>query len=804
RSMKISLSWLKDYVDFDWSVPELCDKLTMAGIEFEGLEVRGANIPHVVTAEILSSVQHPNADRLSVCQVVTGGPETKRQIVCGAKNYRVGDRVPLALPGAVMPGGFAIKESKLRGELSQGMMCSTKELGLAEDAEGLLILPKDTPLGVPISDLFPPETIIEVEVTPNRPDLLSHIGIARELLALGARNLRYPDAGIPGNLGTPATARFSVTNETGEDCPAYAGAYAEGVTVAPSPDWLRKRIESIGLRPVNNVVDITNFVLHECGHPLHAFDFARLSGGKIVIRHAREGETIRALDGRDYTLSPGMPVIADAQNAVAIAGIMGGELSGVTAQTHAILLESAVFRPTLIRKTSRALSLSSDSSYRFERGVDPVNAAWAIRRAAHLLAQVTGARFASGTVETGSTASCSRPVTLRIPRLNRVLGTNLTADEVSTILQNLAIAVTPSGDTLETTPPSYRNDLRQEIDLVEEIARIHGLDRIPARYGLSLSPASRADAHQVRLTQLRHILNGLGATEISTHKIVPEPVEQVNRTLQSAETVRLLNPLASDHTVMRSGLAGNMLAALRLNVTRKNPDLCLFETGKVFALQAGCPSERLHLCVAITGNQLSQEWNQTARACDFSDLKGLLSALLEHMGAGELILEKPAHNAAEPVLELAAEIRLHGRVIGQCGVVSYEALRQFDLPAATFLAEFDLAGILEMSPHTQATTELPRFPAVERDMALIVGKSITHADILNAAHKEKNILLENIHLFDIFEDAKGERVPTGSKSMAYRFTYRSLEKTLTDQEVNSAHDRLKTQIAQAVGGSLRE
>ncbi|MDZ4742038.1 MAG: phenylalanine--tRNA ligase subunit beta [Verrucomicrobiota bacterium] len=804
--MKISVQWLKDYVDFDWSADELADKLTVAGIEVEGIEVRGANFDHVVVAEILESNKHPNADKLSVCKVTTDGTTTK-QIVCGAKNYRVGDRIPLAQPGAILPGGFAIKESKLRGELSQGMMCSAKELGLAADADGLLILPKDTPLGIPISEVFPTDTIFEVEITPNRPDLLSHFGLARELVALGARNLRPPEINFVESE-EPVDGFLKIENSVQIDCPLYIGRVAQGAKVAPSPEWMRRRLEAIGVRSINNVVDITNFVLHELGQPLHAFDGQKLKGGKIIIRHARKGEKILALDGKEYALEDGMTVIADETDPTAIAGVMGGEKTGVDDSTSHIVLESAIFSPSKVRRTSRHLTLGSDSSYRFERGIDPEGVDFASRRATSLLAQIAGAKIFRGKIELRSTTLVpARQIELRASRVRKLLGCEIPSEKIQSILRTLHLCVAEGAapETWAVTVPSFRRDLIKEIDLIEEISRILGLDDIPSILRATVPTISMADKAAGQVNKLRRSLNGVGLSEILTHKLIDEKLESVNHAACGLNSIKLLNPLSADQNTLRSSLIGNLLQTLALNRAHQNHSLALFEAGKVFLEFEDKLHERLHLSLGLCGIKHAKSWMAAEESYTFFDLKAVVEAIGTAFGLGTLEFRKLSlTNSQEKVFELVAETYAHKKRLGFISILSYDIRKSFGLPEATFVGELDLTHLLIPSEQRPQVTAPAKFPASTRDVALLVPQTITNQQIIHAFQKHAPNLLERIELFDIFTDNTGQKLPADKKSMAYSLTYRSLDKTLTDQEINQAHDQLRNKAAADVGATFRE
>ncbi|HEX5176231.1 MAG TPA: phenylalanine--tRNA ligase subunit beta, partial [Chthoniobacteraceae bacterium] len=543
--MKFSLNWLGEFVELPDEVERLTELLTLAGVEIEGIENRGANFEHVVVARITASAQHPNADRLSVCQVDDGSGQT-RQIVCGAKNYKVGDKVALALAGAILPNDFKIKASKLRGVESQGMLCSAKELGIGEDAGGLLILPPEAKIGAPIGGLFPNDIILNVEITPNRADLLSHYGLAREIAALTKKPLRELKIAEPLAV-TGAAVQISAPRE----CPFYSARRIENITVGASPDWLRAKLEAVGLRSINNIVDVTNFVMLELGQPLHAFDAARLQRG-INVRLARPNEQFLALDGRTYNLTPKNLLITDGERAVAIGGVMGGEDTGVTDTTRNLLLESAYFLPSSVRRTARELNLPSDASYRFERGVDPGMVLRASERAVQLIREIAGGEPANETITAGMLPAPPPGFALRYARCNEVLGASVAPEEADRILEGFGLQ--KLGATSEQSSwriPSYRSDLRREVDLIEEIVRVFGINRIAGVDRSRFTPVSTADHRYNFEMQLRQRLVARGFSEVRTSVLVGR------QTLGSgfaSGAVELRNPLSEDHVALRPSL----------------------------------------------------------------------------------------------------------------------------------------------------------------------------------------------------------------------------------------------------------
>jgi len=798
--MKVSLNWLRELVDLPPTVPGLVDLLTLAGVEVESVETLGVNIPNVVVAQIRESVQHPNADRLSVCQV-DDGTGTSRQIVCGAKNYKVGDKVPLALPGAVLGPDFKIKVGKLRGVESNGMLCSAEELGLPKGEDGLLILSPDAKVGAPLADLFPGDTVLDLEITPNRPDLLSHVGIAREIAALSGKDFRMPDfpKAVEGFMAS------AVDVETAE-CELYTALEISNIKVGPSPEWLRRKLEAVGLRPINNIVDITNYVMLELGQPLHAFDADKLQGD-IRVRYGREGEEFLALDGRSYRLTPQQIVIADEQKALAIGGVMGGEDSGVTEATQNILLESAHFDGANIRRTSRALGLSSDSSYRFERGVDVVGAMVASHRAAGLILEIAGgtigefgvgfatnSRFGldpAAALHENDGPVFTNTVALRPARVTSLLGTEIPAERIDAILSGFGLRQASEGWEI----PSFRPDLIREIDLIEEIARVVGLGVIPSRVQAQFAPASPSDRAYDRAMALRRALVAQGFAEARTLTLISQKLPGLTFTHGSAENLRRVkNPMNDDQGVLRPNLLPGLLQSLRDNVRAGAKTVRLFEVGRVFSALA--PEESTHLALVMTGPIAERSWRGgEGSEADLFHLKGIVAATL---GAETEFV--PDTNAA---LALALMIKVAGQPVGFAGQLWPKDGRALDTEAPALFAEIDL-GALPAQSAAKSYREIPRFPATARDIAMLVPLALSHGEIVSVLQAAKEPLLVATELFDVFADPSGARIPADKKSVAYSLTYRSTERTLTADEVNAAHARLKERLKTTLPVTLRE
>lgn len=815
--MKITLNWLRNYVDFDWSPEELAERLTMLGIEVEGIEKLGGEFEGVIVAQVLSSEKHPNADKLSVCRVADGKGE--RQIVCGAKNYAVGDKVPLILPDHTLPARpgeqpMTIKAGKLRGVESQGMLCSPKELGLAEDAQGLMILPADAKVGQPFAEFLGRvggDVVYDLEITPNRPDLNSVIGIAREVSALTGNPLRIPDPAkaLEGaRMAADSTeSMVAVRLEDADLCPRYLARLVRGVKIGPSPDWLRSALEKVGIRSINNVVDVTNYVMLEVGQPLHAFDYHLLTpkAGEtrpsIVVRRALDGERFVTLDGQARTLTNQMLLIADETKAVALAGVMGGLNSEINPDTVDVLVEAAYFKPQNVRATSKRLDLRSDASYRFERGADPGGTDWASQRAVQLILETAGGELAAGAVD-----ACPKPaepaeITLRHVKASELLGVEVPVKTQIDFLQRLELKLVGAEHGAFNTfrVPTFRVDLKREVDLIEEIARLYGVDRIPSTSPRGAIGAHPYDAVHDELADARRILTGLGLMEAQGQTLVTS-----NAVLPQTEgetLVPLANPLSSDMNVLRPSLLPGLLDALRHNTHHRNPNVALFEIGRVFGAKGGTTLEHRRLAIALTGDRNPSFWTGDDRHAKFDsyDLKGLLEEFLEQFGLRGLIWAQQA--GSTPFFLESATVQLGRNSIGTVGQLLPGLAKQYDLREAVLLAELDLDQLLARRNTARSFKPLPQFPSIQRDVAMILPESTTHDAVLSVVKQAKPKNLDAVELFDVF---RGKNVPAGQKSMAYSFTYRAADRTLTDAEVNAAHEKLVEQLKQRLQAAVRE
>ena len=783
--MKLSLNWLKDFWSTTDSVDAIVETLTFGGVEIEGAEAKGATFENVVVARIESFAPHPNADRLSICRV-SDGTSLIRQIVCGAKNFQVGDKVPLALPGAVLPNGAKISAAKLRGVESEGMLCSAKELNLAEDSAGLLILPPETPVGVPLAQVFPPDTILEIEVTPNRPDLLSHFGMARELAAL----LALPAPELPMIRTKSYRLREDVKIvrvDAPEGCPYYSARMIRDVHVGSSPSWLKQRLESVGIRSINNVVDVTNYVLMEMGQPLHAFDNAKIKTG-IVVRRAVPQEKLVALDGREYRLEPEDLVIAEGAKALAIAGVMGGEESGVTATTRDLLLEAAYFEPVGVRRTSRRLGLISDSSFRFERGVDPETVLFASLRATDLLLEVDGGTAEEQIIVGGSVPDLSHRVEMRAERCAALLG--MEVPNAAELLSRLGLR---SVGENRWDIPSFRQDLFREVDLIEEVCRLAGVQKIPSRIFGAATESSNADRLHDDLMQLRRRLVGLGLFEARSLTLVDE--RALDYLLEPKPGILTLrNPLSADQGILRPSLLPGLVRAAERNFNRGAAGVALFEIGRLFRAEA--EEESLKLALLVSGERQSKSWNQVSAVFDLFDLKGIL----ETATRAELFLRRDEPTLFAPLV--CNVLDGQGRALGKVGQIRPSLVKELGGRDPVLLAEIGLP--IDESKRRLTYRALDRFPPVTRDVAFLAEKELKYQAVIETLSASREPLLKGVSLFDLFIDVTGEKVPLGRKSMACSLTYRASDRTLTQEEVNEAHGRLKLQLVKRLGVVLRE
>ena len=785
--MKFSVNWLREFVELPARVDELAELLTLAGVEIEGIEKRGANFDNVVVAQITASSQHPNADRLTVCTVDDGSGQP-RQIVCGAKNYKVGDKVPLAKPGAVLPNDLKIGVSKLRGVESQGMLCSGRELGLSEDAAGLLILPNESKVGAPIGALYPDDTILDVEITPNRGDLLSHFGLAREIAAL----TNVAAAVLSGRLPPETVAATTIEITALRECPFYSARRIQNVIVGPSPEWLRIKIEAVGIRSINNIVDISNFVMLELGQPTHAFDADKLRGG-INVRLAQEGEEFLALDGKTYSLTTRDLVIADSERAVGIGGVMGGEETGVTESTRSVLLEAAYFLPASVRHTARTLSLPSDASYRFERGVDPEMVLPASARASELMRELAGGKPDNEIATAGKIPPKVPDVRLDYVKCDQLLGVAIAPETADPILKRFGLKKGKGSKKISSwSIPSYRRDLTRDVDLIEEIVRAHGVDRIAGTDRSRFTATSEADLEYDFEAAIRQRMVARGISEVRTATLISRTAKGGAFAEQRLE---LRNPLSEDHVMLRPSLLPGLLGVIARNIRSGAESIRLFELGRIFHPANG--DEERRVALGFTGRiEDAPNWRSaTKRELDFFDAKGALDAI-----APRLSFRSTKH----PDLSLAGEVVIGEKVVGMIGQLSARHAAVLGAESAVVVAELNLDTLGEMRSGAKTFRELEKFPAITRDIAMIVPESTTHAEILRVIQSAKEPLLERVELFDLFSGKQAESFGAERKSLAYTLTYRDKNRTLTNDEVTVVHARIRDRLQRELGAELRE
>jgi phenylalanyl-tRNA synthetase beta chain len=813
--MKVTLNWLKQYVDFNWSPEELTERLTMLGLEVEGVQKISGAFDGIVVAQVVTRDKHPGADKLSLCRVNDGTGE--RQIVCGAQNFKAGDKVPLILPGASLPlkpgdkEPFTIKVGKIRGVESHGMLCSHEELGLDPEAighkkeDGLLILREDAKVGQPFGEYLGrsgSDVVYDLEVTPNRPDLNSVIGIAREIAAVTGNALRVPTFNIQHSTFNVQDL-VSVRLDDSEFCPRYTARVIKGVKVGPSPDWLRSALEKVGIRSISNVVDVTNYVMLESGQPLHAFDYhliAKGANGKptIVVRRAAGDEKFKTLDNQERTLTNEMLLIADEQKGIALAGVMGGANTEINNDTKDVLIESAYFAPVNIRRTSKLLGLRSESSYRFERGADVGICDWASRRAAQLILETAGGQLAEGGVDVQPTAKAEKQITLHFAKSKDLLGVGISHQDQISFLTKLGLGLVKQEPGEATfSIPSWRVDLKREVDLIEEVGRLYGIDKIPSTPPRGALGANVFDSVYDQIGDVRRILTGLGLNEAQGQTLISNSEFQIS----NGAAVALANPLSSDMDVLRPSLLPGLIHSLRHNLTRKNNDVALFEVGRVFTAANGQTKENRSVAIALTGQRAANFWSGDEREAKFDayDLKGLVEEMLEQFGLRGIVFGKRAESTA--LFLESADVTLGGKLpLGELGQLLPTLAKKYDLRDAVFLAEFNLDLLLARRNATKAFKPLPQFPSSRRDVAMLVPEATTHETVLAAVKSAKAANLASVELFDVF---RGKGVPDGQKSLAYAFTYRAADKTLTDAEVNAAHAKVLETLKIQLPAELR-
>ncbi|NCD31915.1 MAG: phenylalanine--tRNA ligase subunit beta [Spartobacteria bacterium] len=799
--MKLPLSWLREYVDFDDTVEGLAARLTFSGTEVEGIETFGALVDGVVVGEVLSKKQHPNADRLSVCVVSDGTNEY--QVVCGAPNVVAGGKYPFAPVGTTLPGDFKIKKAKIRGEASFGMLCAEDELGLSDKHDGLMELSEEAVTGSSLQSLLgEPETVLELEVTPNRADCLSIIGMAREVAALYGTTVKYPELVIHEE-NTDINELTSVEIADPDLCARYTARVLSDIKLAPSPQWMRNRLEWVGLRPINNIVDITNYVLLEYGQPLHAFDMNKLSEQRIIVRRANEKEMIETLDGSQCELTHDMLVIADAERPVALGGVMGGAHSEISPATTNVLLESACFDPDNIRLTGRALAMSSESSYRFERGVDRNGVMQGSLRAAMLMQQLAGAKIARGVIDVFPGDKPDLEVSFSWDKMRVLLSLPCETEKVISMLASIGIqCVSNDETTCVMQVPSMRADVTRDVDLFEEYARLVGLDAIDAPAPNARVVLGADDSEITARFTCAQRLAALGLSEIQNYSLVSEKILK-QFSLLNEKAIRIPNPISKDQSILRNSLIPQLVETLGRNHARQVQEVALFESGRVFFREAdGNAAEGLRVSLGLKGpvNRSAVDKRSPVQPSEmFLWMKGLVGALMDTQGLSGWSVEPVDMPFMEP--SHAVQVMLNGSCIGFFGLLKATLRSDYRFSDPVAIGELHMDALIA-NRKTPVAVKVPSvYPSTERDIALIATTDLLNEDIekviLNAAPKE----LESIELFDIYE---GKNIAEGHRSLAYSLVYRAIDRTMTDEEVNAFHERIKDALRKALRIELRE
>ncbi|MBI1912725.1 MAG: phenylalanine--tRNA ligase subunit beta [Deltaproteobacteria bacterium] len=794
--MLFSYNWLKEYITNMPAPKELADTLTMSGAEVESVAEAGGNVSGVITAQVVSCAPHPNADRLQLCEV-RSDKETF-SIVCGAKNMKPGDKVALATIGAELPGNFKIKKSKIRGVESQGMMCSEVELGLKDTSEGLLILPEDTPLGLDLNEVLGlKDSMLEVGITPNRADLLSIKGLAREISAVTGAAFKEKETSVEEG-DKPVDDLITVSIETDAPCGRYCARVIEGVVIGPSPDGIKRRLEAHGIRSINNVVDVTNLVLLETGQPLHAFDLDKITGRTIDVRLAAENEEIETIDNKVRKLDTQMLVIADEAGPVALAGVMGGKGSEVTEITKNILLESAWFEPASVRRTSKKLGLSSDSSYRFERGVDADGVIKALDMAVSLIKKLAGGSIAKGIVEVYPEKISPSPIEFRVKRAQALLGIDITEAQVLDIFKRLGIETNIAGDGVITAlPPTYRGDLKIETDLVEEAARIYGYNNIPTVMPLARLIIGEPGKHTNIKKKVKEILVNDGFFEILNYSFISRDAFGLTGP-EGKSGVTILNPLSEEQVVMRDSLIPTLLETLKRNLLKKNEEVRIYEFAPAFIHTGGkLPDEKWMISGLMYGLRWNESWNQPKDGLDFFDVKGVVERIFEGLGIKFDVEPLEAPTLFHP--GKSAAIVINGKKIGSFGETHPDIKPQFDLKRPAYIFEIEADALIGLSAERKYSA-LPKFPESARDIAFIVDENIPYKKIINSIEQLDTKIIERVELFDVYY---GGNIPSGKRSMALRVTYRSMDKTLTAQEVDEMHAKVTSELTGRYSAEVR-
>ncbi len=823
--MKFSLSWLKEYIDIDMSIEELVEQLDMSGTAVEGVTYLGKGLEKVVVGQILKVEKHPNADKLTLCQVDVG--EKELTIVCGAPNVSDGQKVLVALVGAELPNGAKITKAKIRGVKSKGMICSETELGLGDDASGIIVLPDDANVGqASVEYLGRDDYQLELEITPNRPDCLGILGIAREVSTLTGKKICWPKVDLEED-NESASDSATITIEDDDLCPRYVGRVVKGVKIGPSPQWMQSRLKNAGVRPINNIVDITNYVMLESSQPLHAFDLNKLSDSSIIVRRAKQGETIISLDGIERQLSTDNLLICDKQGPVAIAGVMGGEDSEVSPKTIDILIESAHFKPESVMNTSRNLGLITEASYRFEKGIDPNGCLWAADRATQMVAEIAGGRILKGAIDVFPNKIEPKKLDYRIDKCNKFLGTAIKKKEQISILESLGMKISSAKDRkLKVVVPTYRPDLEREVDLFEEVARIFGYSRIESTLPISRKRRGKLTEYQQLKRKLRHILISSGLNEILSYSFLKEGWEDklklgIDNDLRN--TVKITNPLADDQAELRSSLLPGLLKAAQYNINRDMANVQIFEIGRVFFSRAeGLPAEKEIAAAILSGEWTDKSWYGKYPDIDFFDAKGIIENLLNIIGVKNYEFKQQSGKRQSIKVEkqieadasskkkndayrflhpgISADLKVGHVTIGIVGEIHPQVLHNYQIEQRVIYFELYLKTLAENISTEKSFSQFSPYPGIVHDIAIVVNEEYTAKKVIGVIRQIKSDILKDIRLFDIYS---GSQVPEGKKSLAFRLLFQSGERTLTEDEAKETRDEVIALLEEKIGAKIR-
>ena len=799
--MLISLNWLKQYIDLEGKeVGELEKALTMIGQEVEKIEIKGDNLDNVVVGHLIEVKKHPNADSLTLCKVDNG--KEILQIVCGATNHKTGDKAALAQVGAKLREDFTIKKGKIRGEESNGMLCSEDELGIGSDKDGIIILPEDAPVGTPLKEyLGINDTVFELEITPNRPDCLSHIGIARELAAYYGKELKYPETSINKEVQEKTSDNIKVKIEDRNLSRRYVTRILKDVTVKESPKWLKERIEAVGLRSINNIVDVSNFILMEMNHPNHVFDLDKIEGNEIIVKTANKGDVLVTLDDQERKLENGDIIIADSKKILAVGGVMGGFDSQVTDSTKNVLLEVAHFNPQNVRKTSRRLTLFSDSSYRFERGIDVENAVNVINRLANLIQEVAGGEILSGYAEQYPVPHENRTTGLNLERLHRFVGKVIPKKEVIKILEGLEIKVVDKGENLELTAPSYRGDLELEQDYFEEVIRMYGFDNIEnVLPKVNINENSTLDTTKLTDT-VKNIAASTGLKEVINYSFIPKDgLEKIKFTrVQGDKLIDISNPITEDFVTMRPTLLYSLIKNAKENINRNVSDIRFFEVSRTFEKAEELAKEEIKLGIILAGEKDKTLWNPKPVPYDFYDLKGIVEEIFSKLKFKNYSIKRSTQTEFHP--GRSADIFVGNECVGSFGEIHPDVLENFDLNRKSVLVgEFNI-DLIKKYIRKPFTYQGPvKYPAVPRDIALVMNENVLVGDVLKTVEKiDKKV--EKVELFDIY---RGLGVEPGKKSVAISVLLRDNSKTLEEKEINDIMEKILNKVKKDYMAELRQ